>query len=165
MAALRLARAAGARLRAPGLLARFSVLSVLAFVLIGVVLARMLDAQIRHRALDDSAGAAALVARFGIQPQLSPDDLRRGLAPEAVASIDHLLAAGYTGGRLDDLTVFNASGRIVYATDHALIGRALTAAQGTALTRDTSARVARDDGPPKIVAHVPLRFTGARRAA
>ena len=145
-----------------GLLARFSLLSIVAFAVIGVMVARVLDAQIKRRALDDSAAAAALVARFGIQPQLSPTDLERGLAPEAVASIDRLLAAGYSDGQLKDLTVFNASGRIVYATDHALIGRrwSVSGDQAAELLRETSAHVT----GATIVGHVPLRFTGAGRA-
>jgi len=142
------------RLARLGLLARFSTLSVIAFLVIGVVVARMLEGQIRHRALDDAAGSAALVARFGIQPQLSSTDLERGLAPEAVASIDQLLAAGYSGGELRSLTVFNADGRIVYATEHRLIGRrwALSAADARRMVTTTSAHVV--DGA--IVGDVPL---------
>jgi len=154
---------AAARVRGLGLLARFSTLSVVAFLIIGVVVARVLDQQIRHRALGDAARSAALVARFGIQPQLSPTDLRRGLAPEAVASIDRLLAAGYTGGELNSLTVFNRGGRIVYATDHRLIGRrwAIGAAEARRMVTTTSARAVNG----AVVGDVPLSFGAARTAA
>src|SRR3954454_9278166 len=154
------------RARRFGLLARFSALSILAFAIIGIVVARVLDTQMRDRALDDAARSAALVARFGIQPQLSPADLQRGLAPEAIDSIDRLLAAGYGGDELESLTVFNRDGRIVYATDHHLIGRRWTLGTVEARTMmlRTSARVVRSPGGgAKLVGHVPLRF-GAQRA-
>src|SRR4051794_3548126 len=156
------------RARALGLLARFSILSILAFAAIGIVVARVLDAQMRARALDDATRSAALVARFGIQPQLSPPDLERGLAPEAIDSIDRLLAAGYGGGELERLTVFNRSGRIVYATDHRLIGRrwTLAPAEARTMTQRTSARVVhRSAGGSVLVGHVPLRFARTRRGA
>src|SRR4051812_42341635 len=159
-------RALVARARRLGLLARFSALSILAFAIIGIIVARGLDTQMRDRALDDAARSAALVARFGIQPQLSPADLQRGLAPEAIDSIDRLLAAGYGGDELESLTVFNRDGRIIYATDHHLIGRrwALGTAEARTMMLRTSARVVHSPGGgAKLVGHVPLRFS-ARRA-
>jgi hypothetical protein len=56
------------------------MLSLVPIVGLGFILARVLQAQIVTRTLADASQSAALIARIGVQPRLSPDDLRNGLS-------------------------------------------------------------------------------------
>ena len=52
---------------------------------LGFILARVLQAQIVSRTLADETEAARIIAHIGIEPHLSPQDLRMGLTPAAYA--------------------------------------------------------------------------------
>ncbi|MEA2444582.1 MAG: hypothetical protein QOJ12_1874 [Thermoleophilales bacterium] len=161
-----------ARLRAgrPGLLGRFALLSLLAVIVMGFGLAHTLKAQIRERALANAAQSADLIARFGIQPQLAGTDLGRPLAPEAVDALDSLQHAGYSSAPVLSLSVFNPDGRVVYSSDHALIGRTfgknreiVDAMHGLRAARVTSGARHADRGTGTLIdADVPLRFASDR---
>jgi diguanylate cyclase (GGDEF)-like protein len=156
-----------ARLRAarPGLLGRFALLSLLAVVAMGFGLAQTLKHQIHDRALANAAQSADLIARFGIQPQLAATDLGRPLAPEAVDALDSLLHAGYSSEPVLSVTVFNPAGRVVYSSEHDLIGRTLGdgreiagAMNGRGTARVTSEPRHADRGTGRLIdAEVPLR--------
>src|SRR4051812_46582049 len=110
------------RLHKPGLLARFTVLSLLAVLILGIVVGQVIRAQIRERALEGAGQSADLISRFGIQPQLSGADLSKPLAPEAVDALDHLLHSGATTKPVISISVLNPQGRVVYSSEHGLIG-------------------------------------------
>jgi diguanylate cyclase (GGDEF)-like protein len=157
-----------------GLLARFSVLSFVAFVLIGVVLGRTLTDQIRERSLVAAGESAELVTHFGIQPQLSAYDVREGLAPEAVDSLDRLLHAGYTSDSVLTIRIWNREDRVVYSDERSVIGSVEPAEHGLteAIAGRTSVREVADeqeDGAAghgrSLEAYVPLRFEGENRPA
>jgi diguanylate cyclase (GGDEF)-like protein len=164
-----LARASGARHRL-GLLGRFAVLSVVSLTALGIALAHFVGAGIQKRALASSAQEAELITRFGITPQISGADLRQGLSPEAIDSLDQLLHAGYTSHPVEEIRIWNADGRIVYANEAELIGRRVADARPLrqALRGRTVARVARDDhwapgerrGGQVIRVVAPLRYGG-----
>ncbi len=158
-----------ARFRLPrfGLLGRFTVLSLLATVLLGVVLGAMLESQIRSRAVSSAAQSAQLVARFGIQPQLSRVALEDGLSPEAVNALDDLLRAGYDDGTIVSIEVQNSDGLIVYSNNRPQIGK-VRERDGfqRALAGQTVTEVAKrmDEHPARetlIETHAPLRLHGA----
>jgi diguanylate cyclase (GGDEF)-like protein len=143
---------------------RFALLSLLAIALLGVVLAAMLERRIETRALSDATDMASLVARFGIQPQLSRLALEEGLTAETIPALDQLLAAGYTSESVRSIRVWNARSEIVYSEDHALIGRrAGDEAENVAaaLAGRQAARVAmgaQEGHGDAILAYVPIRF-------
>ena len=155
------------RLRRPGLLGRFTLLSLLSVIVMGVVLAQTLRHQIRERALANAAQSADLIGRFGIQPQLAGTDLSRPLAPEAIDSLDALLRAGYSSEPVMSVTVYNRRGLIVYSSEHALIGRTFghTDELRSAMAGEHSARVTdnpvhADRGTGTLIdANVPLHTT------
>ncbi|MBX5470383.1 MAG: GGDEF domain-containing protein, partial [Thermoleophilaceae bacterium] len=159
-----------------GLLGRFSLLSLLAIVAIGAALSHLISSQIRQRALSNAVQSAALIARFGIQPQLTAVDMRRGLAPEAVRALDESLRAGYTSSSVETIKLWSPSARVVYSNDHALIGRPArdNAELREALAGRSSARIT--DAEEEIVApasatgrlievYVPLSFGGDPKPA
>jgi diguanylate cyclase (GGDEF)-like protein len=159
-------KAALRRLPEIGLLGRFSLLSLFVTIVLGVALGATLESRIRSRAIDDAAESAKLVARFGIQPQLSPAALRQGLSPEAVAALDGLLRGGYSGGSIVSIAVKNRRGVVVYANHHAEIGQQLAHdAFRAALRGVTSAQVVHEMNerpyPEALIeTHAPLRLRG-----
>ncbi|HEX8855327.1 MAG TPA: diguanylate cyclase, partial [Thermoleophilaceae bacterium] len=139
------------------MLGRFSLLSVLAFLILGAALSHLLSSQIRSRALANATQSASRISRFGIQPQLSGVDLNQPLSPEAVETLDDLLRAGYTSEDVDTIAIWNRRGRVVYSNDHGLIGR--TAPGDARLAKALAGRshaCERQSGAKLIEVFVPL---------
>lgn len=102
-----------------------AVLSLLPMVLFGFVLARVLQAQIVSRTLEDATESARIVAHIGIQPHLSAQDLRSGLTPAGIRALDQQLSARSVTQDLARIKIWNSHYRVIYSDDHSLIGRTL----------------------------------------
>ena len=76
------------------LLTRFGVLSVVALAVLAVALGHVLKRQIEARALSGAEDVAELVARAGVQPNLTMADLRDGMTPQRIAVFDRQMRAG-----------------------------------------------------------------------
>jgi diguanylate cyclase (GGDEF)-like protein len=100
-----------------------ALLSLIPIVALGFVLARVLQEQIVTRTLADAGESAQIIARLGIQPRLTPRDLRAGLSAQGVRELDEQLRARSVRSDLARIKIWNNRGRIVYSDDHALIGR------------------------------------------
>jgi signal transduction histidine kinase len=105
-------------------LGKFAVVSLIPIVLLGLVLAKTLQIQIRNQALTNARQLAATIARLDIQPQLTRDDLTRGLTPERLRQLDHVLHAGLVGEEIARVKIWSRDLRVVYSDDRELIGRA-----------------------------------------
>jgi diguanylate cyclase (GGDEF)-like protein len=105
-----------------GLVGRFALWSLIPIVVIGLVLAHELRSEIRGRALANAQQSALLVDHSLIRPHLSVTDLRDGLSSHQVAVLDNVLQASLAVSDFATIKVWNRDGRVVYATDHALIG-------------------------------------------
>lgn len=103
-----------------------ALLSLIPTVVLGVVLAQALQSRIVARTLADQGEAAQLIARIGIQPRLSPHDLRYGLDAQQIRGLDAQLRTGWVKQRLARIKIWNAQDTVVYSDDHSLIGRRLT---------------------------------------
>jgi len=86
-------------------------------------LGHYLQNRIEDRALDEASRAAELVAELGIQPQLTPLDMRRGLTSARVAEVDQSVQTALDEARVVAIRVWNPKGWVVYAEDRALIGK------------------------------------------
>ncbi len=148
-----------------------AVLSLIPIVALGVVLAQVLQSRIVARTLADAAQSATLVAHLGIQPRLTPGELRRGLSAADVRSLDEQLRERSVRRDLARIKIWNGAGRIVYSDDHALIGRspgesddlrdALAGAPHAAevVTPTPHTETASEVGLGRLVeVYVPLRF-------
>jgi diguanylate cyclase (GGDEF)-like protein len=153
--------------RRHGLLAKFALASVLPIVLLGAILQQYLEHQIRARTLGEARRGATLVAQLGIQPQLSPLALKRGLSVPDLISLDRALAAGRA--QATEVRIWNRRGEIVYSDDRSLIGNVFTksdelraALNGHVATEVASAgdRVGVDVHPQgkQLEVYVPLVF-------
>ncbi len=149
-----------------------ALLSLIPIVALGFVLARVLQAQIVARAVADAAQSAQLVARLGIQPQLTPDDLRNGLSPARVQTLDRQLSARSTTQDLARIKIWNTRHEVVYSDLHSLIGRTIEPSDdllnalagrpddGEVVTPSLGSETASEVGLGQLVeVYVPLRFT------
>ena len=108
-----------------GLTRQVALLSLLPMVVLGFILARVLQAQIVSRALADATESARIIAHIGIQPHLSPQDLRTGLTPAGVRALDQQLSARSVTQDLARIKIWNSHYKVIYSDDHSLIGRTL----------------------------------------
>ena len=152
-----------------GLLGRFSILSLAAFVLLGFVLARTLQGQVRERSLANARQTAEVLAKFGIQPQLSPADLRRGLSPEKIRALNEGVRTSLLRTRVTRIKLWNRGNKIVYSDDDQLVGHRFppseeleTAFDGhiaSEVSKAQKAENAQEHGLGQLLeVYVPLRF-------
>jgi diguanylate cyclase (GGDEF)-like protein len=113
------------RLRRLGLTRQVALLSVVPMFVLGCVLARVLQAQIVSRTLADASESARIIAHIGIQPHLSPQDLRTGLSLAGVRALDQQLSARSVTQDLARIKIWNSKYKVIYSDDHSLIGRTL----------------------------------------
>jgi signal transduction histidine kinase len=105
------------------LLQKVALAAALPILVLGLVLQRGLEAQVRQRALANAVASTKLIATLGIQPQLSSGELASGLSDAQIAELDHALAGATQGGQLARIKIWNRDATIVYSDDHDLIGR------------------------------------------
>ena len=67
------------------LLQKVALAAALPILVLGFVLQRGLEAQVRQRALANAVASTKLIATLGIQPQLSSAELTSGLSDQQVA--------------------------------------------------------------------------------
>ncbi len=108
-----------------GLTRQVALLSLLPMVVLGFILARVLQAQVVSRTLADESESARIIAHIGIQPHLSPADLRTGLTPAGVRALDQQLSARSVTQNLARIKIWNSHYKVIYSDDHSLIGRTL----------------------------------------
>jgi diguanylate cyclase (GGDEF)-like protein len=102
-----------------------ALLSIVPIVALGFILARVLQAQIVERTLADESEAARIIAHIGIEPHLSPRDLRTGLTPAGIRALDQQLSARSVTQDLARIKIWNSHFKVIYSDDHSLIGRTL----------------------------------------
>ena len=100
-----------------------ALLSLLPMIALGLILASVLQTQVVDRTLSDATRSARIIARVGIQPKLTPQNLRHGLSAAEVAELDRQLSAPLVGQDLARIKVWNGNHTVVYSEDHSLIGR------------------------------------------
>jgi diguanylate cyclase (GGDEF)-like protein len=155
-----------------------ALLSLIPIVALGVVLAWVLRGQIVARTLADATQSASLVARLGVQPRITPSQLKHGLSIDGVKALDEQLHARSVTRDLARIKIWNNEGLIVYSDDHALIGHRpgesddlQNALHGrpdaaTVVTPSLHSETASEVGLGRLVeVYVPLRFTASEPPA
>jgi diguanylate cyclase (GGDEF)-like protein len=102
-----------------------ALLSLIPVLALGFVLARVLQTQMVARTLADESQTARLIARIGIQPRISPRELRDGLSAASVRALDQQLRTRSVTQDLARIKIWNAQDMVVYSDDHSLIGHRL----------------------------------------
>jgi diguanylate cyclase (GGDEF)-like protein len=106
-----------------GLVGKFALASLIPIVLLGIVLAHVLRAEIRQRALVNTKQAAALLEKSLIEPQLSAADLNGPLSRDRVRTLDQLLRPSLESHAIARIKIWTRDGRAVYASNHRIIGK------------------------------------------
>ena len=161
-------------MRRKSLVLRFALLSLAVIVVLGVVLSESSARATARRSLDSARDSAVLVSRLGIQPQLTPGGLARGLGPTEVANLDRVLRSDEGTASIARIKIWNRSGQVVYSDDRSLIGRRFTPDDGllealdghveseiSTLGRAENASERRFGKLFEV--YVPIRFVGASR--
>ena len=112
----RYARSLRARLTSLSLLGKFSLLSAIVILLLGVGLTLMLRSQIQERALRQAAQSAELFADIGFGSALSQRDLADGVTPSKADEIDMRLRSHELKGHVRAALAYNREGVVVYAS-------------------------------------------------
>ena len=152
-------------------LVRFGVIALVPVLVLGVVLARVLNSGVQQRYLDTSRSSAAILTQVGIQPLFTESQLTGGLAPGDVSQIDARLQGAALSTEVDRLKVWNRQGTIVYSDNHSLIGQTFPIDDdlGNALHGQSSASITTGQDSenagdtlrgPLIQVYVPLTFKG-----
>src|SRR3954470_2882382 len=148
------------------LLTRFGVLSVVALTVLAVSLGHVLKRQIEARALSGAEEVAELVARAGVQPNLTMADVRNGMTPQRIADFDRRMRAGVMGdGRIQRVKIFDAEPRMIWSDRHEAIGDTAAsegvrhALNGEVVSYFVRGVDHRDKGARTLEVYVPLRFS------
>jgi diguanylate cyclase (GGDEF)-like protein len=155
-----------------------ALLSLIPIVALGLILARVLQAQIVERSLADADQSAQLIARIGIQPRLTRHDLRYGMSAAGVRALDEQLRTRSVTQDLARIKIWNAHEEVIYSDDHELIGRTLPADDdlldalagqphpAALVTPSEDSETASEVGLGELVeVYVPLRFYGSTQPA
>jgi diguanylate cyclase (GGDEF)-like protein len=155
-----------------------ALLSLVPIVALGFVLARVLQTQIVTRTLADQSQTARLIARIGIQPRITPQELRHGLSAASIVALDEQLRTRSVTQDLARIKIWNANDTIVYSDDHSLIARRLKPSDdleralaghpnnAVVVTPSRTNETAAEVGLGTLVeVYVPLRFASSGRPA
>ncbi len=155
-----------------------ALLSLLPIAALGYILASVLQRQITERTLADASQSGRLIAQVAIQPRLSGRAMRAGLSATSIAALDAQLNAPEVRRELARIKIWNGDHRVVYSSDHSLIGRTLAPSDDLldalaghpkpAQLIDPSAdsETASEVGLGRLVeVYVPLRFAARGRPA
>ncbi|HEY6779680.1 MAG TPA: EAL domain-containing protein [Thermoleophilaceae bacterium] len=154
------------RLDRLSLLGKFTLLSLLSFIGLGLVLGSVLEAQIERRGLDAAETATEVAAQTVASSVLKPYDLRRGISDARMQQLDSELKADRGERTVLRAKIFDRRGRVVYSDDRGEIGRVHdreerhTAGFRSALAGRVASDVEREDGRRLLEVYVPLRFDG-----
>ena len=140
-------------------------------IALGAVLARELNVDVQQRYLDSAKTSATLIAQVGVQPLLTPEELRTGFSPADIAQIDQRLQGATVNQDVRRLKIWNQSGTVVYSDNHGLIGRKFNieddlqeALEGHSSADISDGRAAENQGDdlqgPLVEVYVPLLFKG-----
>jgi diguanylate cyclase (GGDEF)-like protein len=148
------------------LLTRFGVMSVVALAVLAVALAHVLKRQIEARAVAGAEEVGILIARAGVQPNLTPADVREGMSPERIDELDQRLAVSvFRDTGIQRVKIFDANSTIVYSDKRDVIGDSggdgvAKALNGEVLSHFTHGVDHTDKGARTLEVYVPLRFSG-----
>lgn len=161
---------------AVGSLVRFGLLALVPVVVLGAVLAHVLNADVQQRYLETSRSSATLIAQVGIQPLLTAQLVAAGASPSDIAQIDAKLQGAAVADEVQRIKVWNRAGTIAYSDNHSLIGKTFPIDDdlGNALAGKSSASITDGRGGenagdtlngPLIQVYVPLIFRGSSSAS
>ena len=116
----------GARLRwwrRSSLVARFTVVSLVLILGVGLLAAQVVSTQLRSTALSEEAETVAFDAASRIEGTLRPEDLKGPLTTQRTAEINRLVHERALGLRTVGVSLWRGDRTVAYSTDASSIGR------------------------------------------
>jgi diguanylate cyclase (GGDEF)-like protein len=169
MALLRVYRRLAGRLT---LTQRVALTSLVPMVVLGFVLTSVLEHQVETHSVADAGQSARLIASIGIQPRLTPSEVRNGLSAQQIKGLDEQLRARSATENLARIKIWNAAHTVVYSDDHSLIGKSFHdvedlesalaghTSKGEVVSPAANTETASEVGLGELVeSYVPLRFS------
>jgi signal transduction histidine kinase len=105
------------------LVARFTVVSLVLILGVGLLAAQVVAAQLRSTALTQEAQAVADAAYMRIEGLLRAEDLQRPLTPQRMAEIDRMVKDRSMGAGTVGVSLWRGDGVVAYSTDPSSVGR------------------------------------------
>ena len=146
------------------LLGKFTLLSLLCFVGLGLVLGRVLESQIERRGLQAAETTTEVVVQTVTNSVLKSYDVRHGLSDARMAQLDFELKADRGDRTVQHAKIFDRRGMVVYSDDRSRIGTAHDRERHEsgvfreALAGRVASHVVEKDGQRLLEVYVPLRF-------
>jgi diguanylate cyclase (GGDEF)-like protein len=156
------------RLRDLSLLGRFSLLSLLVVLALGVVLSAFLARLLEQRAVDNAQASARAIALTAAQQHLTRLDLGGELTPRRLDELDeHLHNSRMASLGVQRVKVFGPTGELVYSDDRTMLGERVhnSSLVFAALRGEIRSKLIRDEPPGRPAGHllevyVPLERAG-----
>jgi diguanylate cyclase (GGDEF)-like protein len=160
------------RLRRPSLLAKFSILSLIVIVALGVAIGSVLHHSIERRALRDAMHLAEVMTRVGVQTRLTRSDLDGPLRGRRLEQLDAELRLGdFQDLEISRVKLYDHHGQILYSDQRSLIGdfHELDGGLVRALAGHTAGEVEegteeKHEGARTLEVYVPVHLAGHRDA-
>jgi diguanylate cyclase (GGDEF)-like protein len=155
------------------LLGRFTAMSVVVLVALGLAIGLVLKHQIEQRALNRAVQHAEVMAQLSVQPSLVEGDLHYPISLERLAELDRHVGKRYFED-IGILTVklFNRDGRLVYSDDRTIVGdhafeggNVYTALKGEVIRNLEYGTEHDGDGVRVLEVYVPVRLAPWSRPA
>ncbi len=157
---------------------RVALTSLVPMVVLGFVLTSVLEHQVETHSVADAGQSARLIASIGIQPRLTPSEVRNGLTAQQIKGLDEQLRARSATENLARIKIWNAAHTVVYSDDHSLIGKSFHdvedlesalaghTSKGEVISPAPKTETASEVGLGELVeSYVPLRFSAKRAPA
>jgi diguanylate cyclase (GGDEF)-like protein len=157
---------------------KVALLSLVPVLVLGVLLTRVVESELVDRSVADASQSARLIAQIGVQPRITPGELRSGLNPAAIRELDRQLQERSVTRDLARIKIWNTNDTVVYSDAHGLIGRKLPASDelenaldgrpndAAVVTPEPNSETSAEVGLGRLVeVYVPLRFAPGTRPA
>jgi diguanylate cyclase (GGDEF)-like protein len=151
------------RLTRISLLWKFALVNLIPILLLGVVLQHYLHSRVEERAVADATRQALAVSRSGVERFLSDRDLKQGLTVAEIRAIHASLREPDVRERVQGITVWNRSLRVVYSARRREIGTRISLPTDVGLA--LSGEVHTDLASKTLYVSAPVWLETSRRPA
>jgi diguanylate cyclase (GGDEF)-like protein len=111
------------RLTRISLLSKFAVVNLIPILLLGVVLQHYLHSRVSEQAVAAATERALAISRSDVERGLSANDLKHGLTRQEIRALDRSLRRPKIRKRVQGVTVWNRSLKVVYSPRKSEINR------------------------------------------
>jgi EAL domain-containing protein (putative c-di-GMP-specific phosphodiesterase class I) len=139
----------------PGFLLTFSVAALIAVVIVAVAVSRIIGGSIRSDRLANATSSVNLLAAVSFGPDLPS---AKHLSVAQLHALDQVTLAAHRTSGLSEITIWNRQSRVLYSTDHRLIGTVANRPPGVLPAMAGQPTTMVDSGPagPQIAVAVPI---------